>query len=253
MQESRVNVLMYHSISDGDGPTTFSPELFRGHLDVLVDAGYTAISLENLLGWQLGKVELPPRPVVLTFDDGFADFATNAFPLIHALGWNATVFLPTGKIGNCADWKGAAHPPQPLMTWSQIGELSQENIDFGGHSVSHPDLNLLSADDLRREVGDSVAELEQRLGKACKSFAPPYGNSNQLVRGVIGDFCDVSVGTRLARVSPSDDRFDLPRIEMHYFRDLGRWRSYLEGRGELYLTSRAAIRRVRQVVTKLIP
>lgn len=252
MQESGINVLMYHSISEGEGPTTFSPNLFRGHLESLADSGYTAISLATLLAWQLGEAELPPRPVVLTFDDGFADFMTNAFPVIHALGWNATVFLPTGKIGARADWKGAALPPQPLMSWSQIRELSQENIDFGGHSVSHADLTLLSADDLRREVADSVAELEQQIGKACRSFAPPYGNCNQLVREVIGEFCDVSVGTRLARVSPDDDRFNLPRIEMHYFRDLGRWRSYLEGRGEFYLTSRAVIRRVRHFVEKFI-
>lgn len=251
MADTGVNILMYHSISDAPGPTNIAPGTFKRQMEVLAECGYQPVSLSAFADWHAGRGELPPRPVVITFDDGFADFADHAFPELKARGWTATVFLPTGKMGGHEDWEGAdANPPRTLMSWKQVGELAGQGIDFGGHGVTHADLTRLAPDRLEREIRPPMEEIERRTGRAPVGFAPPYGRSNHLVRARIAACYGVSVGTRLARAGRRSDLFDVPRVEMHYFGDLPRWRAYLEGRANWYFESRRALRRVREIVTE---
>lgn len=247
---SAVNVLMYHSISDAPGPTSIDPATFRGQMDALVARGYEPVSLRDLAAWHEGSAVLPARTAVITFDDGFADFATQAAPILLARGWSATVFLPTGRLGGKEDWDGADVPARPLMTWPQIEHLAACGIDFGAHSVSHADLTKLRPPDMEREICQSLKDIESHLGHAPTSFAPPYGHSSGAVRAAISKWFHVSVGTRLQRVTRDCDLLDLPRIEMHYFRDLARWDAYLDGRAEFYFKLRRALRRMRQIAVE---
>jgi peptidoglycan/xylan/chitin deacetylase (PgdA/CDA1 family) len=251
-RDAPINVLMYHSISDEPGPTSIPPETFRGQMETLAACGYRAVSLAEFAAWHGGEAELPPRPVVITFDDGFADFAERAFPVLRARGWGATVFLPSGRIGGREDWVGANAPARRLLTWEQVADLAGEGIDFGGHSVTHADLTALSPDERDREIRQCRDEIEQRLRVAPVAFAPPYGRSNEPVRDGIRKWYAVSVGTRLGRATRRCDLFDVPRIEMHYFRDLPRWRAYLEGRADWYLEARRAARGVRQIASAVL-
>ena len=244
-----VNVLMYHSISDEPGPTSIAPQIFRGQVRALADAGYTAVPLGSVAEWIGGGGPLPARSVAITFDDGFADFASHAAPALRELGWSATVFLPSGKMGGHEDWRGAnTHPPRSLMTWDQVSALAEQGFEFGGHSVTHPDLTMLTPAELDAELGESRDEITRRLGRAPIAFAPPYGASNPGVRRRIASYYGHSVGTRLARATMGDDPFDIPRIEMYYFRDLDRWRAHLDGRGEWYFGARQALRAIRRRV-----
>jgi peptidoglycan/xylan/chitin deacetylase (PgdA/CDA1 family) len=238
---------MYHAISDAPGPTSIDPATFRGQMDVLAARGYEPVSLRDLAAWHEGGAVLPERAAVITFDDGFANFAEHAAPILLARGWSATVFLPTGRLGGKEDWDGADVPARPLMTWAQVEELAARGIDFGAHSVRHTDLTKLGPDDLECEIRQSSKDIEGHLGQAPVSFAPPYGHSNNAVRAAIGNWFHVSVGTRFQRVTRDCDLLDLPRIEMHYFRDLARWSAYLDGRAELYFEVRRALRRLRQL------
>lgn len=245
-----VNVLTYHAICDAPGPTSIDPVTFRGQLDALVARGYDPVSLYDLAAWHTGTRKLPERAIVITFDDGFADFADHGAPALLARGWSATVFLPTGHLGGKEDWNGADKPARPLMTWAQVEDLAARGIDFGAHSVTHADLTRLAPADLEREVSQSSREIETHLGKAPISFAPPYGYSNPDVRTAIGKWFRVSVGTRLQRVTRDCDILNLPRIEMHYFRDLARWDAYLDGRAEIYFRLRRTLRRLRQIAVE---
>jgi peptidoglycan/xylan/chitin deacetylase (PgdA/CDA1 family) len=217
-------------------------------MDVLAECGYRPISLGDLATWLAGGTELPDRPVVITFDDGFADFAAQAAPVLLARGWSATVFLPTGRMGGPEDWAGAnTDPPRPLMNWEQVKTLAGQGFEFGGHSVTHPDLTALPTEALEREVGQCREEIGRRLGQKPTSFAAPYGYSNARVREAIARWYGVSVGTRLGRAERGFDHYDVPRVEMHYFRNLRRWRAYLEGHAEWYFECRRALRTVRSL------
>ncbi len=243
-----VNILMYHSISGEPGPTSIPPATFKAQMETLAECGYQAVSLSDFAEWH-GGGSLPARPVVITFDDGFADFAEHAAPVLAAHGWSATVFLPSGRLGGHEDWYGANAAPRPLMSWDQVRALAKDGIDFGGHSVTHADLTALAPDKLEDEVHRCREEIGARLGQAPISFAPPYGHANEGVLATVRKYYRVSVGVRLARAGRGDDVFDLPRIEMHYFRDPARWRAHLEGRGEVYFAARRGLRRVRSLAT----
>ena len=244
-----MNILMYHSISSASGPTSIPRDTFRRQIEMLAVCGYESISLSAFNDWRTDKRAAKARSVVITFDDGFADFAESAFEILRAHSYTATVFLPSGKIGGIEDWDGNRSLGRRLMSWSQVLDLSKENIQFGGHSVTHADLTALSSNELEREVRQCRDQIGEKLGCLPVGFAPPYGRSHERERREIRNSFDVSVGTRLARAYPDCDPYDVPRIEMHYFRNVNRWREYLEGRADWYLNARRALRSVKNLVT----
>lgn len=248
-----IDILMYHSISAGPGPTCIDPQTFRSQMEMLAEFGYQAISLADFVDWHNGERELPRRRVVLTFDDGFADFAFAAHPVLHDLGWTATVFLPVGKLDSTEDWVGAPkEAPRPLLSWAQVSALAKQGIDFGGHTISHPDLTRLPLEEMRREIREPQQRIQERIGgPPTISFAPPYGRTNQQIRAEARKWYKVSVGTTLGRADRTCDLYNVPRIEMHYFRSRDRWRDFLEGTGDAYLSVRRALRTVRRMATEL--
>jgi peptidoglycan/xylan/chitin deacetylase (PgdA/CDA1 family) len=133
------------------------------------------------------------------------------------------------------------------MSWMQVADLAKEGIDFGGHSVTHADLTRLSVNELQREIRQCREDIEQWIGRSPKSFAPPYGRSRHRERDEIQKWFDMSLGTKLSRAGRHCDRYDVPRIEMHYFRDLKRWRDFLDGRGESYFLARRLLRGLKRV------
>jgi peptidoglycan/xylan/chitin deacetylase (PgdA/CDA1 family) len=237
---------MYHSISDAAGPTSIPAPVFARQIETLREAGYVTAPLASLAAWQRGALDVPRRAVMITFDDGFLDFADVAFPILRAHGFTATVFLPTGRLGEHEDWAGAQAPPRRLMSWSAVRDLAREGIGFGGHSVTHADLTTLAPERLRDEIKGSQDEIAQHLGGPVDTFAPPYGRLNERVRVELARWARVSVGTRLDRASRRSDLTDVPRIEMHYFRNPRLWQAYLGGRAEGYLRARRVGRRLRR-------
>jgi peptidoglycan/xylan/chitin deacetylase (PgdA/CDA1 family) len=240
---------MYHSISDTPGPTSIPLETFQGQIEALAACRYQTISLGTFKDWQTGKTHVSAQSVVITFDDGFADFADSAFQILKAHGYTATVFLPSGKMGGVEDWDGDASLGRRLMDWSQVTALAKQRIEFGGHSVNHRDLTKVSDAELEREVRQCRDEIGEKLGSNPVAFAPPYGRAGARERQAIQNAFSISVGTRLDRAGRDCDQYDVPRIEMHYFRDLKRWRAYLEGQADWYLTTRRLMRGVRGLVT----
>jgi peptidoglycan/xylan/chitin deacetylase (PgdA/CDA1 family) len=250
-EPAAINILMYHSISTAPGPTSIPAQIFRGQIEILKASGYRTISLKAFMDWHSGKTPAPAsRPVVITFDDGFADFADSAVQILEAYECTATIFLPSGKVGGTEDWPGARPGGRKLMTWRQVTDLAARDIEFGGHGVGHRDLTKLSGSELEREIRQCRDQIAQRLGHPPVAFAPPYGRAHERERVEIRKSFDISVGTTLDRADRNCDLHDLPRIEMHYFRDLNRWRGYLEGRAEKFFHARRTLRRIREWVRR---
>ncbi|MEZ4379100.1 MAG: polysaccharide deacetylase family protein [Gemmatimonadales bacterium] len=241
-----VSILMYHAIAEAPGPTSIPPVVFRAQMEALAASGRPVVPLEALLA---GFGAVPPGAVVITFDDGFVDFATEAWPVLRDLALPATVFLPTDKMGGREDWAGGhLVAPRPLMSWDQVRATAAEGVAFGGHSMSHPDLTTLDAAALEAELVGCRDRIAAELGRVPETFAPPYGATNPTVRAACARHFRLSVGTRLGRAVGASDPHDLPRLEMHYFRDLGRWQAYLAGRAEGYLLVRQLMRSVRRTI-----
>ena len=240
---------MYHSIAEGDGPTRIDPRRFSDQMAALADAGYAVARLSDVTAWASGIRDLPGRTAVITFDDAFANFATHAAPILLERGWPATVFAPTGWIGRRAGWSGGGDVP--LLAWDAMRDLARAGFEFGSHTVSHRNLTELAGDELGCELTDSRARLEDELGAPVGSFAAPYGAANASVRAAIARHYRLAAGARLGRAGRDCDAYDLPRIEMHYFRDLGLWRQFLAGRGAAYLAVRQLGRKLRAEADRL--
>ncbi len=172
--------------------------------------------------------------MLITFDDGFADFATAAHPVLRDRGFASMVFVPTGKLDYREDWRGANVPPRRLLDWSTVRELARAGVEFGGHGVAHADLTLVPPPVRRHEIERCARDLEQQLGRPVRAFAAPYGHVNRDVLDDVARTYAIAFGTRFDRALPARDRYDVPRIEMHYFRSPRRWREFIEGDERLF-------------------
>lgn len=232
------DILMYHGIDDVAGPTSVPPQVFADQMSALAASGRTVLSMDD---WIASR---DPEAVVITFDDALTSFAEAAWPVLKHHGFPAMVYVATGHVGGHDGWDGGAG--RPILPWSELQALARDGVDFGGHSVSHPHLTRLSPADLSIEVTGCKTELEHRLGQKVRHFAPPYGASNDQVRDSIARHWDSAVGTRLAQAENRGNCYDLPRLEMLYFKDIARWKAHLAGRGGAYLALRRVLRGVRQ-------
>lgn len=241
-----VSILTYHSISDEPGPTSIPAETFHAQMTAIAELGVNVVSLDQVERWRRGEVSFDRRSVAITFDDAFRDFADAAFPTLARLGFASCVFVPTSVVGGIENWIGANHPPRALMDWSAIRRLSDAGVAFGSHTRTHVDLTTLGDAELDAELSASRRALEDMLGKPVAHFAPPYGRSNPKVREAIKGHYSLSVGVRFADASRRSPIHDLPRIEMHYYREPARWRAFLQRRGGAYFQTRRAVRGLRE-------
>lgn len=244
-----VPILMYHSISDeGPGPVAIRPATFRDQMSALADAGATAISVtEYVESRTLGRA-MSPGSVVLTFDDGYRDFLDTAFPVLQVRGWRCTVFLPVTPMDDGRPWHGGDGFPRPLLRWTDASELSRTGVEFGAHSMTHQDLTRLPLAAATDEIARSARHISERAGCSVEGFAPPFGRSTPAIREEVARHYRWSVGTRMDRACEASDIFDLPRIEMWYFRDIGRWRRYVANGWTPYFEARRALRAIKEAL-----
>ena len=165
-------VLMYHSIGPtGDDPyqVTVSPGRLAAQLALLARLGLRGCSMRELLAAP------GPRKVGLTFDDGYRDFATAALPLLTAHGFTATVYALAGRLGGDNGWEETG-PRKPLLTAPELRAVAAAGMEIGSHGLLHRHLPSLSAQDLKAEMVESKAVLENRLQVPVTGFCYPYGD-----------------------------------------------------------------------------
>jgi peptidoglycan/xylan/chitin deacetylase (PgdA/CDA1 family) len=173
-----IPVLLYHSVNYraavGDREWTVSPREFAAHLNVVAASGRTPMTVEAIADALRGERPLPPRPVAITFDDGFAD-SYDALTAIADRGLVATIYITTEEIGAAS-----------RLTASRVAEVARwAAVDVGAHAVSHRRLDELSQGDVEREVTASRSQLEDVVQTRVASFAYPHGAYDGRVRRAV--------------------------------------------------------------------
>jgi peptidoglycan/xylan/chitin deacetylase (PgdA/CDA1 family) len=179
----RVPILCYHRVETPPAgaahDTNFvTPALFGAHLAALAALGFEGVTVAQLLRWQRGETTLPPRPVVITFDDAYASIEAYAFPLLAARGWPATIFAISAFLGRSNTWDPQA-PPSALLDATALRDALRVGHDVGAHSRHHRRLRGLDATASHEELAVAKTELEQALGTPCDSLAFPYGSHDR--------------------------------------------------------------------------
>lgn len=178
-------ILTFHALDDRSSAISFAPHVFQRGMARLHEGGYRALSLlEAADGLRHGE-PFPDRAFVLTFDDGYQSVYTEAFPVLQHYGWSATVFLTVGqnrKVG--VESRLPAMEDRPMLAWREIQEMHRWGLDFGAHTLTHPDLTRLPLAQVETEVCDSQAIIQDALSAAVASFAYPYGRYDRRLRSI---------------------------------------------------------------------
>jgi peptidoglycan/xylan/chitin deacetylase (PgdA/CDA1 family) len=211
-------VLCYHGISDSwPAHTTVTPADFERQIGELTEAGYAGATFRDAL-------TAPPaaRTVVVSFDDAHTSVLEFAVPAMERLGLPGTVFVPTDypDSGRPMDWdgydvwRGTEHERElRCMGWGDLRGLAKRGWEIGSHTCSHPRLSLLDTEEARRELRESKAACEKRIGEPCVSVAYPYGYYDDGVSMAARD-CGYLFAATVAPTPESPLPFRWPRIPM---------------------------------------
>ena len=172
----KILVLNYHQVNNSFTPLAVPVNAFADQMNYLVDSGYIAITPDELASGLAGEITLPEKPVMITFDDGYIDNYTNAFPILKALGLRATVFMVPGFVGK----------PQ-YMSWENLKEMEKNGITVQSHTLNHAKLEELPDDEIRNELLNSKLMLEENLGHPVEFLAYPTGTYNLHIAGIASD------------------------------------------------------------------
>ncbi|MBW6410472.1 polysaccharide deacetylase family protein [Clostridium weizhouense] len=198
-----VPVLYYHSVQQTeDNEVTISPQKLRNELRYIKDSGYTTITMRELQDHLLNNSPIPEKSIVITFDDGYMNNYTNAFPILKDLGMKATIFCITFKLDG-----------QYYLSEHAIKEMSNYGIDIESHTAGHPDLTTMTYEEQLSEFKESKETLEAITGKPVITVAYPYGNYNADSMKAAKD-AGFSLGftTKLGLADRDDNPFSLDRI-----------------------------------------
>ncbi len=236
-------ILTYHSLDPSGSAISVDPAVFRHQVEWLASGRVRVVPLPDLL-------RLPPTAdaIALTFDDGFANFAEVAAPLLRDYSLPATLFVVAGHVGGTNAWGGRRDsrvPTLPLLGWADLSRLADQGVRLGGHTRTHPHLTRVGPEALRDELGGAAETIRAETGRRPEEFAYPYGDVNQAVAAAAREIYTVGCTTELRWVRPVEDQLRLPRLDMYYLRAPGA----LEAWGTLRFTGgvwmRAQARRIR--------
>jgi peptidoglycan/xylan/chitin deacetylase (PgdA/CDA1 family) len=239
MSGGRSVILTYHSLDDSESVISIPPSLFRQQMEFLAASGMPVVPLDQALH--------RPGSVAITFDDGFCNLLDHAVPVLERLRLPATIFVVSEFCGRNNNWPSQLHgvPDLPLLSWDNLSALPPL-ISLGAHTMTHPDLRRLSAEECERELCECQGQIEQHLGRPVRCLAYPYGASSPQVRSLADRHFELAVGTSLRFLSTRSSRLDLPRIDAYYLRGWFSLERLFTESGSLYIGFRSLLRNVRR-------
>lgn len=249
-------ILAYHSVSSArqDGLAVRS-QAFDWQMGWLAARGYRSVTLAQLLEGGAGRAD---RMVAITFDDGYADNYTTAFPILQKYGFTATIFLVSGAVGQESVFWWDESKPQAAtqsalfhpLNWEQIARMAAAGFAFGSHTCTHPAaLTRLPREQRRAEIRESREFLEQKLGRPVTSFCYPRGDLDDETVQMVAE-----AGYACAVVTPPRAGISLTRYTM---RRISLYREYGRGLFRLMVTpffrrNYGAFKRLRRVLSPAV-
>jgi peptidoglycan/xylan/chitin deacetylase (PgdA/CDA1 family) len=222
-----VPVLTYHRVA-ADGPPELeryrvAPALFEQQMTWLAREGFAGISTYELAKALLTGAPLPKKPVLVTFDDGYVDFATDAWPALRRAGLPATLFVVPTKVGLSADWDADKGEPAPLLGWDEIARLAAEGVDVQSHGFSHRRLTHATVEEVYSEALRSGAAIRRVLGRRPLAFCYPYGARDSCAERIV-EACGYRLGftttpgvVSLGAAPVRLPRLDISRLDVAHF------------------------------------
>jgi len=228
-----IPVLMYHHVAPRPGDmVTVTPETFEGQLRHLAEAGYTILSLDELLAIVRGETAAPRRAVAITFDDGWLDNGVHAFPVLRRYGFRAAIFVVTDWVERASSPHLAGDPPAfpphreareraergesrgIVLDWERLAEMRASGVvDVYSHTRSHLRGDRVPEDVVVEELLSAKKTLEERLGSPCPYLCWPYGKFPRRAEALAREAGYEAVfTTRHDVVRPGTDPYELPRI-----------------------------------------
>jgi len=211
-------LLTYHSIDDGGSIVSTPPAAFGQQMEFLSSQSFRSIRLSELVQLLHKKLPLPPKHVCLTFDDGYENVYSDAFPVLQEHGFTATVFLVTRYCGRHNDWPGnlTSLKRAPLLSWNQLKEMTRFGIECGSHTLTHPDLTRIPLRYAEEEIVQSKREIEDKTGQPVTLFAYPYGSYNEHIQATVREHFSGACSTRLGNVRIGADPYAIRRIDSYF-------------------------------------
>ncbi len=251
-RELSVPIITYHSIDDSGTVISTAPDVFRRQMKHLSESGYRAIPLRELAEIRVNETGFPAKTVILTFDDGFRNFYSEAFPILNEYNFSGTVFLVTDFCGRHNDWAGnpAELPRSELLSWEEISELDSYGIEFGSHTRTHQDLTKLTLEEIESEVVGSKAAIADVLGRETMTFAYPFGRSNRAARQIAKANFTASCSTNMGNVSSRSDFSSLNRIDAYYLANHRVFERFPSATFDNYIRFRQTMRSVKSLLTR---
>lgn len=220
-----VPILLYHHIDVSPNSSRYyvPPKKFEEQIKLLHDWGYESITTDMLVQAILTGVELPPRPLIITFDDGHMDNYTTAYPIMQRYGFKGVLYLVANYIGT-----------EGYMDVDQILEMHNAGWEVGSHSMNHLDLTKLDPDKLRDETVGSRKALEERLGIPILTFAYPFGYYDNSVMDYV-QFAGYIGAMGASGYTPAQGKwnlFYLQRVEIKSSEDAKTFTRFLPWHGD---------------------
>ena len=228
---------MYHSISDHAQPRfrkyALSPARFAEQMAYLARQRCVTLTVSQYVAARTTGVALPESAVVLTFDDGFADFNKEALPVLQRYGLVGTLYIPTAFVNGTSRFlQREGETDRLMLTWEQLIDISSSGVACGAHSHRHLQLDVVPMDMARAEITRSKKVLEEKLSRTITSFAYPYGFYRPAVQQMVREAGYLSAcAVRYAMSSPTDDLFALSRLIIPGDTNLQQFAEILAGRG----------------------
>ncbi|MGH7824582.1 MAG: polysaccharide deacetylase family protein [Candidatus Binatia bacterium] len=246
-------ILTFHAVDDRASVISFPPSLFERGMARLYHGGYRTISLPELAGCLCRGTAFPERSFAITFDDGYQSVYDGAFPILQRYGFSATVFLAVGENTKCAESERLPSMcERSMLSWREIREMQRSGIDFGGHTLTHPDLTRLPPEHVEREVVNGKSVIEDALSVSVAGFAYPFGRYDDRCREVVSRHFVCACSDKLELIRHNSDVYAMERVDAYYLRSDRSFGAMLTRLFPLYIGALAIPRRVRRSVQEHI-